>query len=52
MLNWRELAETEQAGIEIGAHTCKHPQLDQLPRELDTGRALRQQERCSRTTWG
>jgi len=31
MLNWRELAEIEQAGIEIGAHTCKHPQLDQLP---------------------
>jgi peptidoglycan/xylan/chitin deacetylase (PgdA/CDA1 family) len=31
MLNWRELAEIEQSGIEIGAHTCKHPQLDQLP---------------------
>ena len=31
MLNWRELAESEQAGIEIGAHTCTHPQLDQLP---------------------
>jgi peptidoglycan/xylan/chitin deacetylase (PgdA/CDA1 family) len=31
MLNWRELAELEQAGIEIGAHTCTHPQLDQLP---------------------
>jgi peptidoglycan/xylan/chitin deacetylase (PgdA/CDA1 family) len=31
MLNWRELAESEQAGVEIGAHTCKHPQLDQLP---------------------
>lgn len=34
MLNWRELAEVEQAGIEIGAHTCKHPQLDQLPENL------------------
>lgn len=34
MLNWRELAEIEQAGIEIGAHTCKHPQLDQLPENL------------------
>ncbi len=34
MLNWRELAEAEQAGIEIGAHTCKHPQLDQLPENL------------------
>jgi peptidoglycan/xylan/chitin deacetylase (PgdA/CDA1 family) len=34
MLNWRELAEIEQAGIEIGAHTCTHPQLDQLPENL------------------
>jgi peptidoglycan/xylan/chitin deacetylase (PgdA/CDA1 family) len=34
MLNWRELAESEQAGIEIGAHTCTHPQLDQLPENL------------------
>lgn len=31
MLNWRELAESEQAGIEIGAHTVRHPQLDLLP---------------------
>src|ERR1700729_1950183 len=31
MMNWRELAEAEQAGIEIGAHTRTHPQLDQLP---------------------
>jgi peptidoglycan/xylan/chitin deacetylase (PgdA/CDA1 family) len=31
MMNWRELAEAEQAGIEIGAHTCTHRQLDQLP---------------------
>ena len=34
MLNWRELADIERAGIEIGAHTCKHPQLDQLPENL------------------
>jgi len=34
MLNWRELAEVADAGIEIGAHTCKHPQLDQLPDDL------------------
>jgi peptidoglycan/xylan/chitin deacetylase (PgdA/CDA1 family) len=33
MLNWRELAESEQAGIEIGAHTCTHPQLDQLSKK-------------------
>jgi peptidoglycan/xylan/chitin deacetylase (PgdA/CDA1 family) len=31
MMNWRELAEVAEAGIEIGAHTVKHPQLDQLP---------------------
>ena len=31
MLNWRELAEVAAAGIEIGAHTYRHPQLDQLP---------------------
>jgi peptidoglycan/xylan/chitin deacetylase (PgdA/CDA1 family) len=35
MLNWTELAEVAEQGIEIGAHTCKHPQLDQLrEREL------------------
>lgn len=34
MLNWRELAELDQAGIEIGAHTCTHPQLDQIPQKL------------------
>lgn len=34
MLNWRELAEITEAGIEVGAHTCKHPQLDQLPDHL------------------
>ena len=31
MLNWRELAELHDTGIEIGAHTVRHPQLDQLP---------------------
>jgi peptidoglycan/xylan/chitin deacetylase (PgdA/CDA1 family) len=34
MLNWRELAEIQQAGIEIGAHTVRHPQLDHLPEKL------------------
>jgi peptidoglycan/xylan/chitin deacetylase (PgdA/CDA1 family) len=34
MLNWRELAEIEQSGIEVGAHTVRHPQLDQLPEKL------------------
>jgi peptidoglycan/xylan/chitin deacetylase (PgdA/CDA1 family) len=34
MLNWRELEEVQQSGIEIGAHTVRHPQLDQLPERL------------------
>jgi peptidoglycan/xylan/chitin deacetylase (PgdA/CDA1 family) len=34
MLNWTQLAEVAEYGVEIGAHTCKHPQLDQL-RERD-----------------
>jgi peptidoglycan/xylan/chitin deacetylase (PgdA/CDA1 family) len=33
MLNWRELAEVAEAGIEVGGHTVQHPQLDQLPPE-------------------
>lgn len=32
MLSWPQLAELEQAGIDIGAHTRTHPQLDTLPR--------------------
>src|SRR5690349_14003799 len=31
MLDWRELAEVAEAGIEVCGHTVKHPQLDQLP---------------------
>jgi peptidoglycan/xylan/chitin deacetylase (PgdA/CDA1 family) len=31
MMDWHQLAEVAEAGIEIGAHTIKHPQLDQLP---------------------
>lgn len=34
MLSWHELGEVEQAGIEIGAHTVKHPKLDLLPEKL------------------
>ena len=30
MMNWRELAEVAECGIEVGAHTYCHPQLDQL----------------------
>jgi peptidoglycan/xylan/chitin deacetylase (PgdA/CDA1 family) len=31
IMNWREIAEVAEAGIEFGAHTIKHPQLDRLP---------------------
>ncbi|MGY1635541.1 polysaccharide deacetylase family protein [Geodermatophilus sp. SYSU D00742] len=31
MLSWGQLAELAAAGIEIGAHSHSHPQLDQLP---------------------
>jgi len=32
MLEWDRLAELEAAGIEVGAHSHTHPQLDLLPR--------------------
>jgi peptidoglycan/xylan/chitin deacetylase (PgdA/CDA1 family) len=31
MLGWNQVTESVGAGIEIGAHTCQHPELDQLP---------------------
>jgi peptidoglycan/xylan/chitin deacetylase (PgdA/CDA1 family) len=31
MMSWREIAEAAEAGVEIGAHSVTHPQLDQLP---------------------
>jgi peptidoglycan/xylan/chitin deacetylase (PgdA/CDA1 family) len=31
MLSWSQVAEAAAAGIEIGAHSRGHPQLDQLP---------------------
>ena len=30
MLSWSQIAETAQAGMEVGAHSWQHPQLDQL----------------------
>jgi peptidoglycan/xylan/chitin deacetylase (PgdA/CDA1 family) len=30
MLNWRQLAEIAEAGIEIGAHSHEHPEFDRL----------------------
>jgi peptidoglycan/xylan/chitin deacetylase (PgdA/CDA1 family) len=34
MLSWPQLAEAAHAGIEIGAHSSQHPELDQLPENL------------------
>jgi peptidoglycan/xylan/chitin deacetylase (PgdA/CDA1 family) len=34
MLNVHQVAEAVSVGIEIGAHTRRHPQLDQLPQRL------------------
>ncbi|MCC6983594.1 MAG: polysaccharide deacetylase family protein, partial [Bauldia sp.] len=33
MLSWDELAALVQGGIEVGAHTRTHPQLDVLPKD-------------------
>ena len=45
MLCWSQIRESAAAGIEIGAHTHRHPQLDQLAagalrEELEDSRAL------------
>lgn len=45
MLTWSQIGEAAAAGIEIGAHSHSHPQLDQLPDaarriELTTSRGL------------
>jgi peptidoglycan/xylan/chitin deacetylase (PgdA/CDA1 family) len=34
MLSWSQIAEAASAGIEIGAHSHRHPQLDQLGGDL------------------
>jgi peptidoglycan/xylan/chitin deacetylase (PgdA/CDA1 family) len=37
MLSWREIGELQCAGIEIGAHTCTHPDLTRLTaKEIQT----------------
>ena len=30
-LSWSQLSDLADAGVGIGAHSCSHPQLDQLP---------------------
>ena len=44
-LSWSQLAEASEEGVEIGAHSHSHPQLDQLPdallhEELVLGKSL------------
>jgi peptidoglycan/xylan/chitin deacetylase (PgdA/CDA1 family) len=33
MLNWRQIREMHRRGMDIGAHTCTHPDLTRLPVE-------------------
>ncbi len=33
MLSWQEIREMQRGGIEIGAHTCTHPDMTRLPIE-------------------
>jgi peptidoglycan/xylan/chitin deacetylase (PgdA/CDA1 family) len=34
MLSWSQIAEAVHAGIEVGSHSRRHPQLDQLPASM------------------
>jgi peptidoglycan/xylan/chitin deacetylase (PgdA/CDA1 family) len=34
MLSWQQVAEAAAAGVEIAAHSRRHPQLDQIPQRL------------------
>jgi peptidoglycan/xylan/chitin deacetylase (PgdA/CDA1 family) len=43
MLSWGQVEEAASAGIEVAAHSCLHPQLDQLP-----GKRLREELYASR----
>ena len=45
MLSLRQVTEIADAGIEIGAHTRRHPQLDQLPERLV------REELCTSKAW-
>ena len=44
MLSWSQIAEAAQAGMEVGAHSWQHPQLDQL-----RGLMLREELYASKT---
>ena len=46
MLTWQELRDVSESGIECGAHTHTHPQLDILPaptafQEIQTSKRMR-----------
>jgi peptidoglycan/xylan/chitin deacetylase (PgdA/CDA1 family) len=43
MLSWSQVAEAAHAGLEVGAHSWQHPQLDQLP-----GSVLREELQASK----
>ena len=43
MLSWSQIAEVAQAGMEVGAHSWQHPQLDQLRGSAPPGGAVREQ---------
>ena len=45
MLSWSQIAEAAQAGLEVGAHSWQHPQLDQL-----RGSVLREELYASKST--
>jgi peptidoglycan/xylan/chitin deacetylase (PgdA/CDA1 family) len=44
MLSWSQVTEAAQAGMEVGAHSWQHPQLDQL-----RGAVLREELYASKT---
>lgn len=49
LMDWSELRELHQAGVEIGSHTVNHPRLTQMPtdaakREIENSRDALEQE--------
>ncbi|MEJ2862380.1 polysaccharide deacetylase family protein [Actinomycetospora flava] len=54
-LTWEQVGDVDAAGVEIGAHSHSHPQLDQLPgdllrEELTTSRELLEEQLGHRVT--
>lgn len=50
MLDWGALRDLQRAGVEIGAHSVSHPELDTLSRAKAT-RELRDSKRPWKTVW-